>query len=304
MYTSAVRRFRFDDEVSIPITQFGSRFRIGPLTGPDSQVRVQIMRLPPGGSVGRHEAVGQQLFAVVAGTGWVSGGDGRRTPIGPDQAALWEPGEEHDASSEEGLTAVCIEGEFDVWALGVTADIVVSDYDPAWPDWFDALHRHIWPAVEEVALRIDHVGSTSVPGLAAKPIIDLDIVVAGPDDVRPVIDRLAPLGYRWRGDLGVVGREAFRRPDDDGLPTHHLYLVVENNKAHLDHWLLRDRLRADPDARDRYAALKRRNVELADRDMDVYVAAKAGLVAELLTEARAAGGWPPADYWEPDLDRP
>jgi GrpB-like predicted nucleotidyltransferase (UPF0157 family)/mannose-6-phosphate isomerase-like protein (cupin superfamily) len=299
-----VRRYRFDDEVSIPITRFGSRFRIGPLTGADSRVRVEIIRLPPGGLVGRHEAVAQQLFAVVTGHGWVSGGDGRRAAIGPGQAALWDPGEEHDASSEGGLTAVCVEGEFDVWALGVTVDIVVSDYDPAWPEWFDALHRRIWPAVEDVALRIDHVGSTSVPGLAAKPIIDMDIVVAGGDDVRPVVDRLRSIGYRWRGDLGVTGREAFRPPGDEELPAHHLYLVVENNRAHLDHWLLRDRLRQDADARDRYAALKRRNVELADRDMDVYVAAKAGLVAELLTEAREAGGWPPVDYWEPDLDPP
>jgi GrpB-like predicted nucleotidyltransferase (UPF0157 family) len=224
--------------------------------------------------------------------------------LGPGEAAWWDAGEPHDVSSEDGLTAICIEGEFDVWALGVTADIVVSDYDPAWPDWFDDLHRRVWPAVQDVALRIDHVGSTSVPGLAAKPIIDMDIVVAGRDDVRPVIDRLASIGYRWRGDLGVAGREAFREPDDEALPAHHLYLVVENNKAHLDHWLLRDRLRSDPDARERYAALKRRNVELADRDMDVYVAAKAGLVAELLTEARAAGGWPPATYWEPELDLP
>jgi GrpB-like predicted nucleotidyltransferase (UPF0157 family)/mannose-6-phosphate isomerase-like protein (cupin superfamily) len=298
-----VRRYRFDDEASIPITQFGSRFRMVPITGPDSRVRVQMMRLPPGGLVGRHEAVARQLFAVVAGDGWVCGGDGRRAPIGPGQAVVWEAGEEHEASSEQGLTALCIEGEFDVWALGVTADIVVSDYDPAWPDWFDALHRRIWPAVEDVALRIDHVGSTSVPGLAAKPVIDMDVVVADRDDVRPVIERLAALGYRWRGDLGVAGREAFRRPDEEP-PAHHLYLVVENNRAHLDHWLLRDRLRVDPDARDRYAALKRRNVELADGDIDVYVAAKAGLVAELLTEARAAGGWPSVDYWEPDLDLP
>ena len=181
--------------------------------------------------------------------------------------------------------------------------IVVVEYDRAWPRAFQR-HRELIRDALGSSVRIDHVGSTAVPGLAAKPIIDLDIVVSDPDDVRPVIDRLAPLGYRWRGDLGVIGREAFRRPDADGLPSHHLYLVVENNKAHLDHWLLRDRLRADPDARDRYAALKRRNVELADRDMDVYVAAKAGLVAELLTEARAAVGWPPEDYWEPDLDLP
>ena len=63
-------------------------------------------------------------------------------------------------------------------------------------------------------------------------------------------------------------------------------MVVENNKAHLDHWLLRDLLREDPSARQSYAALKRRNRDLADGDMDFYVAAKAALVAELLTRAR------------------
>ena len=81
---------------------------------------------------------------------------------------------------------------------------------------------------------------------------------------------------------------------------------MEDSRAHLDHWLLRDLLRADPGARDalRYAALKRRNAELADRDMDLYVAAKAGLVAELLTRARAERGLPPVAYWDPEVELP
>ena len=128
----------------------------------------------------------------------------------------------------------------------------------------------------------------------------MDIVVASEDLVRPAIERLAAIGYRWRGDLGVVGRQAFSRPTGTDLPMHHLYLVVEDNKAHLDHWLLRDLLRSDAEARERYAELKRRNVSLAEGDMDVYVAAKAALVAELLTRARAERGLPPASYWLPD----
>jgi GrpB-like predicted nucleotidyltransferase (UPF0157 family) len=156
--------------------------------------------------------------------------------------------------------------------------------------------------VSDIALRIDHVGSTSVPGLAAKPIIDMDIVVASPDRVRPVIDRLARIGYEWRGDLGVPGRESFQPVRDQGMPPHHLYLVVENNKAHLDHWLLRDLLRQDAAARHQYAALKRRNVELANSDMDVYVAAKAQFVAGLLTRARAERGLPAETYWEPGVE--
>ncbi|HZT66830.1 MAG TPA: GrpB family protein [Acidimicrobiales bacterium] len=293
-----MRIYRFDAEVSVPIDRFGSRFRIGPLTGP-AEGSVHMIHLPPGGLIGRHPTVTRQLFAVVDGSGWVSGNDGERRPIATGYAAVWEPGEEHDAVSDGGLTAVCVEGSFDVWAVAVTADIEVVEYDPAWPDWFGQLHDHIWPAVSDVAVRIDHVGSTSVPGLAAKPIIDMDIVVRSDDEVRLVIERLGSLGYRWRGDLGVPGRQAFLQLGETTLPAHHLYLVVEDNKAHLDHWLLRDLLRQDPDARARYADLKRRNAELAAGDMDVYVAAKARLVAELLTRARAERGLPPADYWEP-----
>jgi GrpB-like predicted nucleotidyltransferase (UPF0157 family) len=188
-----------------------------------------------------------------------------------------------------------------VWALGVTRPIVVSDYDAQWPAWFERVHERVWPAVEDVALRIDHVGSTSVPGLAAKPIIDMDVVVASDHAVQPVIDCLAAIGYRWLGDLGVVGRPAFGPPGDSDLPPHNLYLVVENNKAHLDHWLLRDLLRDDAEARQRYAALKRENARRAQGDLDVYVAAKARLVAELLTRARRDRGLPPESYWDPEI---
>jgi GrpB-like predicted nucleotidyltransferase (UPF0157 family)/quercetin dioxygenase-like cupin family protein len=287
-----VRIVRFDEEVSIRVTDGGSRFGIGPLTGPGSRVRVQVVHLPPGGSVARHVTPGQQLFAVVAGSGWVAGHDGRRRDIAAGHGALWEAGEEHEAHSDAGLTATCIEGSFDVWAVVVTTDIVVADHDPAWRGWFETVRDHVWPAVEGLALRIDHVGSTAVPGLAAKPVVDMDIVVAAPADVRPAIRRLAAIGYRWRGDLGVVGREAFAPPPDADLPPHHLYLVVEGSPAHLDHVVLRDLLRGDAGARDRYAALKRRNAALAAGDMDVYVDAKAGLVRELLARARAERGLP------------
>ena len=208
---------RFDEDVSFPVTEFGSRFRVGPLTG-DARVRVQVMHLPPDGIIGRHAAAAQQLFAVIAGHGRVSGHDGKAEAIGPGYAAVWGAGEHHEASSEGGLTAVCIEGEFDVWAMSVTRDIVVSDYDPAWTEWFETVHNHVWPAVEGIALRIDHVGSTAVPGLAAKPIIDVDVVVATSDHVSEAIERLAAIGYRWRGDLGVPGREALKLVAHDELP--------------------------------------------------------------------------------------
>jgi GrpB-like predicted nucleotidyltransferase (UPF0157 family)/quercetin dioxygenase-like cupin family protein len=295
-----VEVYRFDEEVSIPISQSGSRFRVAPLLGDDSRVRVEVVHLPPDGAIGPHVAPSPQLLAIVAGSGWVSGQDGQRRQIAVGSAALWAAGEEHAAGSDDGFMAVCIEGDFDVLAALVTREIIVGDYNPEWPVWFERVRRHIWPAIEDIALGIDHVGSTSVPGLAAKPIIDIDIVVESGQDIDLVIDRLAAIGYRWRGDFGVPGRQAFTLMRDEGLPRHNLYLVERNNKAHLDHWLLRDLLRQDGDARERYAALKKRNAEVAKDDIDVYVAAKAGLVAELLTRARAERGLPPAAYWEPE----
>jgi GrpB-like predicted nucleotidyltransferase (UPF0157 family) len=294
-----MRIFRFDEELSIPVREFGSRFRLAPLAGLGSDVAVQIVYLPAGGTIGRHPAAYPQMFAVVSGSGFVSGSDGTRTDIGPGYAAWWDTSEPHEVASEAGLTAVCIEGTFDVRAFRVTQDIVVVDYDPEWPRSFDRIDAHVSPAVGDVAVRVDHVGSTSVVGLAAKPIIDLDVVVASEDDVETAIARLATIGYRWRGDLGVVGRQAFDADSQSTLPEHHLYVVVENNRAHLDHVLLRDLLRGDPVGRQRYAALKRGNAESAKGNIDAYVAAKAELVAELLTRARAERGLPPETYWDP-----
>jgi GrpB-like predicted nucleotidyltransferase (UPF0157 family) len=274
--------------VSIPIDSFGSDFRIGPLTGPASRVRVQVLHLAAGGAIGRHPTGVQQLFAVVAGDADVSGADGKVRRLGPGYAALWVPGEEHDARSDEGCTAVCVEGSFEMLATSRTQDIVVDDYDERWPAWFAEIAAVVWPAVEDIALRVDHVGSTSVPGLAAKPIIDLDIVVRDESDVRPVIDRLRDIGYRWRGDLGVVGRQAFFQPDSP--IRHHLYLVVDGSTAHLDHVLLRDLLRADPAARAAYGALKRANAAVVDRDIELYGERKQDLIAELLARARAERG--------------
>lgn len=294
--------WRFDPDVSVPVAEHGSRFRIGPLVAPGGSVRVQVLHLGPDGLIGRHPAASRQLTAAVAGSGWVSGGDGEHRHLRTGYAAVWELGELHEAGTDTGMTLLCVEGDFKVEATQVSQDIFVAEPDPAWSDWFDQIRDHVWPAVEGLALRVEHIGSTSVEGLAAKPVIDLDIVVASESGVRPVIDALSRIGYRWRGELGVEGRQAFGAPPDLELPRHHLYLVVENNKAHIDHWLLRDVLRADPGARARYGELKRRNVELARGDMDVYVAAKARLVAELLARGRAERGMPAAEYWEPDLD--
>ncbi|MBA3376455.1 MAG: GrpB family protein [Actinobacteria bacterium] len=96
--------------------------------------------------------------------------------------------------------------------------IVIVDYDPAWPLEFERLRERAAAALGDIAVAIEHVGSTAVVGVAAKPVIDLVIVVE-PEDVQDAVEGLTAIGYVHRGNLGVEGREAFDVPE--GEPRHH-----------------------------------------------------------------------------------
>jgi GrpB-like predicted nucleotidyltransferase (UPF0157 family) len=181
-------------------------------------------------------------------------------------------------------------------------DIVVIDADPEWPVQFREIANYLVPIIGSSIVRIEHVGSTAVSGLAAKPIIDIDVVVAEEDDVPVVLGLIESAGYRWIGDLDVEGREAFEPTSAPTFAAHHLYLVVEDNRAHSDQWLLRDALSDSPDLIERYGHLKRQNVALSNGDADRYTALKAAFVADVLAEARRSRGMVPVEYWKPDLE--
>lgn len=163
------------------------------------------------------------------------------------------------------------------------AKVTVVDYDPTWPDTFDRLRAGIWPHVNDVAAGIEHVGSTSVPELAAKPVIDMTIVTRGQAAMKAVIERLAAIGYRHRGDLGVPGREAFGRPE--GTPDHHLYACAEGSDGLRNHLALRDHLRSHPEAVREYGRLKRQLAERFADDIDGYVEGKTEFILAILARA-------------------
>jgi GrpB-like predicted nucleotidyltransferase (UPF0157 family)/SAM-dependent methyltransferase len=169
----------------------------------------------------------------------------------------------------------------------VTASMVrLVEYDPAWPDRYAVLRDRLATVLADLPATIEHVGSTSVSGLTAKPIIDIDVVVPRPDDLAAVIERLATAGWTHQGDGGVAGREMFDVPD--GRPEdHHLYLVVAGSKPHLDHVQFRDLLRRDPASAARYVAEKRRHGHLLPDDRAGYTDAKADVIERLLIHARA-----------------
>jgi len=115
--------------------------------------------------------------------------------------------------------------------------ILVVDYDPSWPRVFAGLRDAIWRVVDDIAISIEHVGSTSVPGLAAKPVVDIDVVVRA-NQVTSGIARLARLGYLHVGDRGIPQREAFESPALSAR--HHLYLCPERSPALANHLAIRN----------------------------------------------------------------
>jgi GrpB-like predicted nucleotidyltransferase (UPF0157 family) len=158
--------------------------------------------------------------------------------------------------------------------------VVVVDYDPTWPELFERLRSAIWPAVCDIASSVEHVGSTSVPGLAAKPIIDMSVVVPTEADIPVAIARVATLGYVHRGNLGVEGREAFAAPAR--LPAHHLYVCLKDGLGLVNQLAVRDYLRAHSDDAQEYADLKKRLARQFPNDIDGYVNGKTDFVLRIL----------------------
>lgn len=166
--------------------------------------------------------------------------------------------------------------------------IVVTEYDPAWPRLFEVLRGRLLDALGEgLAVAVEHVGSTSVPGLAAKPILDIDAVVRATEDVPLAIERLQRAGYRHEGNLGIRGREAFRPPQD--APWHHLYVLPADSEELRRHLAFRDHLRAHPREAAAYADLKREAARRAGGDRRVYTEAKADFVERALARRPERG---------------
>lgn len=126
---------------------------------------------------------------------------------------------------------------------------------------------------------IEHVGSTAVPGLPAKPILDIDVIVPR-DVVAPAIEALERAGYAHCGNLGVTDREAFAAPDE--TPARNIYLCVAGTLHVRNHLAVRAALLAHPALRDRYGAVKLQLASEPDMDIRRYVAGKSEVLQDLL----------------------
>src|SRR5262245_28537172 len=167
-------------------------------------------------------------------------------------------------------------------------------YHPEWARAFLEERSQLHEALQAIGCQIEHVGSTAVPGLPAKPILDIAVGLPALTSLDAIITVLARAGYLYRGDAGEQGGHIFVRESAPLIRTHHVHVVELGGpqwKAYLD---LRDFLRGSHEARDTYSAEKHALAELHSSDRDAYTEAKDPIVRRLLAEARRAttGGSP------------
>ena len=162
-----------------------------------------------------------------------------------------------------------------------TTKVMVTPYNKAWRSDFEKIKSEIEAAVGDLIVGIEHVGSTSVEGMWAKPCIDLDVIIREDTAFDAVVEKLAAIGYIHEGDLGIKGREAFRYSHKPHLRTHHLYVCPQNSAELHRHIAFRDFLRSNPEAVRKYSRVKETAARLFPDDIDGYIAYKSPCIEEL-----------------------
>ena len=143
-------------------------------------------------------------------------------------------------------------------------------------------------ALGRLALRIEHVGSTSVEGLSAKPIIDIDVVIRDHTVLDKVVSALGAAGYQHEGNLGIAGREAFKYDGKEHLRKHHLYVCPEDSPELKRHIAFRDYLRTHPDAVREYSRVKEEGAKLYPYDIGRYIEHKSPFIEKIYAEIEPA----------------
>lgn len=165
-----------------------------------------------------------------------------------------------------------------------TEHVIVEKYNPQWKDDFNKIAIEIKNCLGKLALRIEHVGSTSVIGLSAKPIIDIDIVIENSMPLKIVSNKLASIGYIDEGDLGIKDREAFCYTGKEHLRSHHLYVCHESSEELKRHCAFRDYLMTHPLDIKKYSEIKEKAAALYPEDIDSYIEYKSPVIQEIYSK--------------------
>lgn len=162
-----------------------------------------------------------------------------------------------------------------------TKKIIVLPYDKAWSSAFEDIKKEIENALGGLIIGVEHVGSTSVEGMSAKPCIDLDVIIKDYSVFGDVVQKLEAIGYIHEGNLGIKDREAFKYSDKPHLMTHHLYVCPQYSEELRRHITFRDFLRTNPEAVRQYSQVKETAARLFPDDIDKYINYKSPCIEEL-----------------------
>jgi GrpB-like predicted nucleotidyltransferase (UPF0157 family) len=165
--------------------------------------------------------------------------------------------------------------------------VIVVPYDPQWTEEFARASAEIKTALGDTLLEIHHIGSTAIPGMWAKPVIDLLPVV---EDLAALDARAAEmesLGYEVMGEFGIPGRRYFRRDNAAGERTHHVHAFQRGSPHVVRHLAFRDFMRAHPESAREYAELKCRLAAAHPDDIEAYMDGKDAFVKRMEAQAVA-----------------
>ena len=165
-----------------------------------------------------------------------------------------------------------------------TKRVVVLPYDATWETAFEEIKNEIEAEIGDLIIGIEHVGSTSVEGMFAKPCIDMDVIIKDYSVFDEVVSKLGAIGYIHEGDLGIKDREAFKYADKPHLMTHHLYVCPRNSEELHRHIVFRDFLRKNPEAVKKYSRVKETAAKLFSDSIDQYIEYKSPCIEELYRE--------------------
>ena len=170
--------------------------------------------------------------------------------------------------------------------IGLKRGVVkLSDYNPQWKTFFEKESAIILAATKDFVEDIQHIGSTAIPGLVAKPIIDILVAINSLLNIEKVIDLLKPIGFVYRGEQGIPNRHLFVKGGED-YRTHHLHMVEKEHSEWEKHILFRDYLRKHPEDVTEYSKLKEELLKKYEFDRGKYTDSKSDFIVGILEKAK------------------
>ncbi|HEX9927744.1 MAG TPA: GrpB family protein [Pyrinomonadaceae bacterium] len=164
--------------------------------------------------------------------------------------------------------------------------VEIVPHDPKWRDAFEAEAKQVASALGENVIAVHHIGSTAIPNIYAKPVIDLLVEVGDITEVDGRSSAMESLGYEAKGEFGIPGRRYFRKDNQEGIRTHQIH-AFETGSAEVErHLTFRDYMIANPEDAQRYSELKRQLAEEHPQSIDGYMDGKDGFIKEM--DRRAA----------------